>query len=151
GQLEPRTWDWSEGRPVGDAAALKPWFDSLARACGCTTLRLDAGDEMQGTALSNASFGRATIDAMNALGIDAAAIGNHEFDWSVDTLRARMREARYPFLSANITNSAGNARPEWAKPWTVVTKGNVKIAVIGLTTITTPTTTSPRNVLGLAF
>jgi 2',3'-cyclic-nucleotide 2'-phosphodiesterase (5'-nucleotidase family) len=151
GQLESRVWDWSQGRAVGGVAALKPWLDSLARACGCTSIRLDAGDEMQGTALSNATFGRGTIDAMNALGIDAAAIGNHEFDWSVDTLRSRMREAKYPFLSANITNTAGTARPDWATPWTLVTKNSVRIAVIGLTTTETPTATAPRNVQGLAF
>src|SRR5437667_251980 len=151
GQLEPRVWDWSEGRRVGGVAALKPWLDSLARVCGCTSVRLDAGDEMQGTLLSNATFGRGTIDAMNTLGIDAAAIGNHEFDWSVDTLRARMSEAKYPFLSANITNTAGTARPDWAKPWTLVTKYGVKIAIIGLTTTETPTSTDSRNIQGLAF
>jgi len=151
GQLDPRVWDWSGGRQVGGVAALKPWMDSLANACGCTSVRLDAGDEMRGTLVSDASFGRGAIDALNGLGIDAAAIGNHEFDWSVDTLRARMREAKYPFLSANITNSAGTARPDWATPWKLVTKGGVKIAVIGLTTIETPTSTLARNVQGLAF
>src|SRR6266699_2268844 len=151
GQLEPRVWDWSQNRPVGGVAALKPWLDSLAHVCGCASVRLDAGDEMQGTLLSNSTFGRGTIDALNALGIDAAAIGNHEFDWSVDTLRARMSEAKYPFLSANITNAAGTARPDWATPWTLVTKGGAKIAVIGLTTTETPTSTAPRNVQGLAF
>jgi 2',3'-cyclic-nucleotide 2'-phosphodiesterase (5'-nucleotidase family) len=130
---------------------MKPWLDSLARACGCTSVRLDAGDQMQGTALSNATYGRGTIDAMNALGMDAAAIGNHEFDWSVDTLKARMREAKYPFLSANITNTAGTARPDWATPWTLITKNGVRIAVIGLTTTQTPTATASRNVQGLAF
>jgi 5'-nucleotidase len=69
----------------------------------------------------------------------------------VDTLRARMREAKYPFLSANITNTAGTARPDWAMPWTLVTKNGVRIAVIGLTTTETPTSTTPRNVQGLAF
>ena len=151
GQLEPRVWDWSGGRQVGGVAALKPWLDSLANACGCTSVRLDAGDEMQGTALSNATFGRGTVAALDELGIDAAAIGNHEFDWSVDTLRARMREAKYPFLSANITNSGGTARPDWATPWKLVMKGGVKIAVIGLTTIETPTSTAARNIQGLAF
>src|SRR5439155_1403020 len=43
GALEARIWPWSDGRPVGGAAALKPWLDSLARACGCTTVRLDGG------------------------------------------------------------------------------------------------------------
>jgi 2',3'-cyclic-nucleotide 2'-phosphodiesterase (5'-nucleotidase family) len=151
GQLEPRVWSWSAGRPVGGAGALKTWLDSLGRACGCTTVRLDAGDEMQGTPLSNLTFGRASIQAMNAFGIDAAAIGNHEFDWSIDTLQARMRDARYRFVSANITNAAGTARPDWAEPWTLLTKGGTKIAVIGLTTRSTPTSTAPRNVQGLAF
>jgi len=151
GQLEPRVWDWSEGRPVGGVAALKPWLDSLTGACQCASVRLDAGDEMQGTALSNATYGRGTVDAMNRLGIDAAAIGNHEFDWSIDTLRARISEARYPFLSANITTAAGTARPDWATPWKLVTKSGVKIAVIGLTTTETPTSTASRNIQGLAF
>lgn len=151
GQLESRTWDWSEGRPVGGMAALKPWFDSLARACACTTVRLDAGDQMQGTALSNLTFGRTTIDALNTLGLDAAAIGNHEFDWSVDTLRARMREAKYAFVSANITNMTANARPDWATPWTLITKYGLRIAVMGLTTSATPTSTAARNIRGLAF
>jgi 2',3'-cyclic-nucleotide 2'-phosphodiesterase/3'-nucleotidase/5'-nucleotidase len=151
GQLESRVWDWSNGRAVGGAAVLKPWLDSLDKACRCTTIRLDAGDEMQGTPVSNLGYGRGTIAAMNALGIDAAAIGNHEFDWSIDTLRARMQDAHYKFVSANITDSAGRARPDWAVPWTLVTKAGVKIAVIGLTTTTTPTTTAPRNVRGLAF
>lgn len=151
GQLESRVWDWSNGRAVGGVAALKPWMDSLATACRCTTIRLDTGDEMQGTPVSNLNYGRGAIAALNAFGIDAAAIGNHEFDWSLDTLRARMRDARYKFVSANITDSGGSARPDWALPWTLVTKGTTKIAVIGLTTVTTPTSTAPRNVRGLAF
>jgi len=149
GQLEARVWDWSQGRAVGGVAAMKPWLDSLARGCGCTSVRLDAGDEMQGTALSNATFGRGTVDALNNLGVDAAAIGNHEFDWSVDTLRARMSEAHYPFLSANIT--MGTGRPDWATPWKLVTKNGIKIAVIGVTTTETPTSTAARHIQGLAF
>src|SRR3989440_3171229 len=151
GALEARSWPWSHGRAVGGAAALKPWLDSLARACGCTTVRLDGGDEMQGTLLSNFGFGLPAITAMNAFGIDAAAIGNHEFDWSVDTLRARMAGARYRFLAANISDTTGTARPGWAEPWTLISRGGLKIAVIGLALKATPTNTTPRNVQGLAF
>src|SRR5213594_3912296 len=150
GALEARAW-WSNGKLVGGAAALKPWLDSLARACGCTTVRLDGGDEMQGTLLSNYSYGRPAIAAMNAFGIDAAAIGNHEFDWSIDTLRARMAGARYPFLAANITDSATTVTPAWAEPWTVIERGGVRVAAIGLALPETPVNTAPRNVRGLAF
>src|SRR5881409_4136749 len=151
GALEPQTWPWSGGRAVGGAPALKAWFDTLSRACHCTTVRLDGGDEMQGTLLSNVGYGRAAVAALNAFGIDAAAIGNHEFDWSVDTLRARMAEAHYRFLAANITDSAGTARPDWAEPFTVIVRGGVRAAVIGLALPATPETTAPRNVRGLAF
>src|SRR3989442_5428866 len=151
GALASRPWPWSGGRAVGGAAALKIWIDSLARQCGCTSIRLDPGDEMQGTPISNFSYGRASIEALNAFGLDAAAIGNHEFDWSVDTLQARMKDARYPFVSANITDSTGTARPEWAEPWILIQRNGIKVAVIGLTTTSTPTTTAPRNVRGLAF
>jgi len=149
GALAPRTWGWSDGRAVGGAAALRPWLDSLAWDCGCTVVRLDAGDEMTGTPLSGFTWGRATIEAFNGLGIDAAAVGNHEFDWTVDTLRARIAEARYQFVSANLTDTAG-ARPPWVEPFTVISRG-VKVAVIGLTTTETPTATRPENVRGLRF
>ena len=151
GALEPQVWPWSGGRPVGGAAALKPWLDSLARMCGCTTLRLDAGDEMQGTLVSNYSFGRPAIAALNLFGIDAAAIGNHDFDWSVDTLRARMAGARYRLLAANITDSAGTARPDWAESWTLIERGGTRVAVIGVALPETPLNTASRNVRGLAF
>src|SRR3989454_447070 len=62
GALEPQVWPWSGGRAVGGAVALKSWLDSLTRTCRCATIRLDAGDEMQGTLISNYSFeiGRAS-------------------------------------------------------------------------------------------
>lgn len=150
GQLAPRTWDWSQGRPVGGAAALKTWLDSLTADCGCTAIRLDGGDEMQGTPISNFAYGKPVIQALNRMGIDAAAVGNHEFDWTIDTLKARMSEANYPFLSANITDATG-AKPSWVEPWTIITRGGMKVVVLGLTTTSTPTSSDPRLVAGLTF
>ncbi|HSD31192.1 MAG TPA: 5'-nucleotidase C-terminal domain-containing protein [Gemmatimonadales bacterium] len=150
GALEPRVWGWSQGQPVGGAAVIKTWLDNLAKDCGCTSVRLDGGDELQGTPLSNFTFGRPVIAAFNALAIDAATIGDRDFDWGVDTLVARAREARYPFVSANISDSAGRV-PDWVTPWTAVTRGGAKVAVIGLTTRSTPETTRPGNVDGLMF
>jgi 2',3'-cyclic-nucleotide 2'-phosphodiesterase (5'-nucleotidase family) len=150
GQLASKTWDWSQGRPVGGAVALRVWLDSLSKDCGCTSVRLDGGDEMQGTPVSNFAYGRPVIQALNRFALDAAALGNHEFDWGIDTLRARMGEASYPFLSANITDASG-ARPSWVEPWTIISRGGLKIVILGLTTTSTPTSTDPRNVAGLTF
>ncbi|MFI5372803.1 MAG: bifunctional metallophosphatase/5'-nucleotidase, partial [Candidatus Eisenbacteria bacterium] len=54
------------------------------------------------------------------------------------------------FVSANLTDSAGGGLG-WVQPWTVVTQGGARVAVIGLTTRSTPETTRPQNVAGLSF
>jgi 2',3'-cyclic-nucleotide 2'-phosphodiesterase (5'-nucleotidase family) len=150
GGLVARVQGWSNGREVGGAPALAGMMDRLQRECGCAELRLDAGDVMQGTPVSNLTYGRATIEAFDAMGYAAAAIGNHEFDWTVDTLMARMREARFPWLAANIRTASG-ARPAWARPWTMVRAGGLRVAIIGTASVLTPSVTRPDNVAGLRF
>jgi len=105
GALYPRTTTWSQGRQVGGVATLDAMMDSATAQCRCPTIRLDAGDEMQGTLESSLLYGRSTIQAMNRMKIAAAVIGNHELDWGIDTLRARMAEAKYPWLAANLVDT----------------------------------------------
>jgi 2',3'-cyclic-nucleotide 2'-phosphodiesterase (5'-nucleotidase family) len=93
GALRPTTYIWSEGRPVGGAVAMKAVMNRLEADCVCPTVRLDGGDQMQGTLESNLTMGASAVAVLNAIGLDAAAVGNHELDWGVDTLRARQREA----------------------------------------------------------
>jgi 2',3'-cyclic-nucleotide 2'-phosphodiesterase (5'-nucleotidase family) len=131
GALESRVHGWSAGRPAGGAAALKATLDRAAASCRCTVLRLDGGDQMQGSLGSNLVFGRSVVEVMNALGLDAAVVGNHELDWGLDTLRARMREAKYPWLAANVFDSATGRRPDWARPFAVLGRGGMRIAVVG--------------------
>jgi 2',3'-cyclic-nucleotide 2'-phosphodiesterase (5'-nucleotidase family) len=151
GRLDPQTYAWSGGRPVGGAPALKSAMDSAAARCRCPTLRLDAGDEMQGTLLSNLSFGRSTVLAFNRMGINAAAVGNHDFDWSVDTLRARMREASYPWLVANVVDSVSGRRPAWAQAWRMLEAGGFRVAVIGFVTRETKGIVRAGNLTGLTI
>jgi 2',3'-cyclic-nucleotide 2'-phosphodiesterase / 3'-nucleotidase / 5'-nucleotidase len=132
GSLLPKTD--SEGRRSGGLAALKGLMDSLDAECRCPVLRLDAGDQMQGTFLSNVTAGRSMIEALNQLDLTAAAIGNHEFDWSVDTLRRRMAESRYSWLAANVFDSASGRRPVWVTPYRIVQAGDLKVAVVGYIT-----------------
>ena len=74
---------------------------------------VDAGDEMQGSLLSNLQKGDPTIATYNAMGYDVATFGNHEFDWGKDVLAARVAEAAYPYVSANIVvrTTPATARP----------------------------------------
>lgn len=110
-----------------------------------TTLFLAAGDLMQGTSLSNLFDGRPVIEALSQMGLDASAVGNHEFDIGLAALRARAAEASFPFLAANIAGA------EIWRPSLVRTVGPLRVALFGLTTEETPVTTHPRNVPGLTF
>ncbi len=141
----------SAGRRAGGLPALKGLMDSLDADCGCPVLRLDAGDQMQGTFLSNVTAGRSMIAALNHLNLTAAAIGNHEFDWSVDTLRRRMAESQYTWLAANIFDSVSGRRPEWVTPYRMVQAGNLKVAIVGYITAEAKEAIKPRWSARLRF
>jgi 2',3'-cyclic-nucleotide 2'-phosphodiesterase (5'-nucleotidase family) len=135
-----RPFRGQDGDLIGGASALAAVMDSLEAACSCPTVRLDGGDQMQGTLDSNLTFGVSVVAAFNHLGLDAAAVGNHELDWGIDTLLARQREARYPWLAANVFRVEDGRRPEWAKPFTLIERDGVRVGVIGYATASTPRT-----------
>src|SRR5438093_11426250 len=66
-------------------------------------LILDAGDFSTVSFLADEFKGVPTIAAMSQIGYTSGTIGNHEFDYGQPALRMRLREARFPILSANIT------------------------------------------------
>jgi 2',3'-cyclic-nucleotide 2'-phosphodiesterase (5'-nucleotidase family) len=139
------------GRAAGGSAVLAAHFDSAAARFSGPTIVLSAGDDMQGTAISNLSWGRATIAAHNAAGYDAAALGNHEFDWGQDTLVARVRESRFPWLAANVFVARTRRQPEWVRPWVMIERGGVRTAVIGIALRTTPEIVLVGRTAGLEF
>ena len=102
------------------------------------TLVISSGDMFQGTAVSSMSRGRAVVDAMNYIGFDAMTIGNHEFDWGIDTVLAyrdgkiENGELDCPFLAANIVDKKTGELASWAKPYTVVEKAGIKVGIIGV-------------------
>lgn len=151
GRLLPQRPGWAGGRAVGGSAVLAAHFDSAAARFGGPTFVLSAGDDMQGTAISNLSWGRATIAAHNAAGYDAAAPGNHEFDWGLDTLRARVAESRFPWLAANVYAAGTQRQPEWLRPWTMLERGGVRLAVVGAALSGTPGLVMAGRTQGLEF
>jgi 2',3'-cyclic-nucleotide 2'-phosphodiesterase (5'-nucleotidase family) len=136
-------------------------INGVRTAVGADNVALfDGGDEMQGTLLSNYFKGESTIDIFNAVGYNAATIGNHEFDWGQTTLLSRTQQAAYPFVAANIV-SGSCAAGNWTlpaivdAPWitqTVGTPGNqIVLGVIGVSSQETPYITKAENVTGLCF
>lgn len=150
----PRSLSAWTSDPVGGAEWLGGWMDAIrrdARERGGEALLIDAGDAFQGTLISNQFQGRSVVDAFNAIGVAAAAVGNHEFDFGLPVLLERMQQARYPILSANVFKKGTRERPDWAKPSALLEVRGLKVGVIGLTTVDTPTVTNPLIVKDLEF
>jgi 2',3'-cyclic-nucleotide 2'-phosphodiesterase (5'-nucleotidase family) len=166
GQLEP------SGSNPGMARVAKVVNDIRTAVGAANVLLVDAGDEMQGSLLSNLGDGTPTgkglptIDVLKTMGYNVATFGNHEFDWGQPNLAARTAQAQptYPYVSANIVmNDTGNcATAGWTSPgfvtggpYTVLTVGTapntVKVAFIGVTTTETPIITVATATAGLCF
>ncbi len=164
GQLEP------SGSNPGMARVAQVVNDIRTAVGAPNVLLVDAGDEMQGSLLSNLGDGTPTgkgiptIATYNAMGYNVATFGNHEFDWGQVNLANRTAEATYPYVSANIvTNDTGNcATAGWTTPafidggpFQVLTVGTapnqLKVAFIGVTTTETPIITVATSTAGLCF
>lgn len=150
GALEDGGREPGSGRPWGGAIALAARVRAERQAEQGAVFLLDAGDAWQGTPASDFSYGRSTVEYLNRLGVDAAALGNHEFDWGIDTLRARLAEMRFPMLAANVYEMDGG-RPAWARGTAIVARGGIRLGIIGFITPDTPKVTLPQNVESLRF
>ncbi len=145
-------------------------FIDAARAAraedGGAVLVIDAGDMWQGTLESNLREGDPVLRAYNAIGITAAAVGNHEFDFGPvgekaipisdsddprGALKQRAAEARFPLLAANIIDDATGEPVTWpnTRPSIIVDVQGIKVGVIGVLTIRGLQTTIAANTVGL--
>ena len=134
GALEPVRDAADSSVVLGGVAVLDAIMDSAGARCRCPTLRLDAGDMLQGTLASTLDHGRTMLAAAKGMGIAVATLGNHELDWGQDTLRARLRESPFPWVSANLFDSATGRRVPWVASHRFVTVGGLRVAVVGYMT-----------------
>ncbi len=102
------------------------------------TLFIAGGDILQGTLISNYFNGASTIDALNTIGLDAFVLGNHEFDWGLETVTSYFNpnttelKANFPLLGANVFIQGTTTRPDHIDAYTIVQKGNIKVGIIGV-------------------
>ncbi|MBG6238910.1 5'-nucleotidase [Mycetocola sp. CAN_C7] len=118
------------------------------------SLFLSAGDNIGASLFASSSlFDQPTIDVLNALGLAAAAVGNHEFDQGYDDLVDRVMNdganARFPYLGANVYLE-GTTTPA-LEEYAIFDVDGVDVAVIGAVTEETPTLVSPDGIADLAF
>jgi 5'-nucleotidase / UDP-sugar diphosphatase len=135
----------------GAAAMMQHWRDEEGYTEDGSFLLLSGGDTWTGPALSTWFDGEPTIEVLNAMHYDAAAIGNHEFDFGPEGLRERTAQAEFPFLAANLLDAETGERSDLALPYVIQEVGDVQVGIIGLASIRTPKTTMPTHVEGLTF
>ncbi|MEV6501176.1 bifunctional metallophosphatase/5'-nucleotidase [Streptomyces prunicolor] len=148
-------WDYFKNAEYSDAkgnamglARVSTLVNQIRQEKGRrNTLLLDAGDTIQGTPLT---YYFAKVDpitakggpvhpmaqAMNAIGYDAAALGNHEFNYGIETLRKFEDQCRFPLLGANALDAKTLKPafpPYFIKKFQVPGAPPVKVAVLGLT------------------
>ena len=107
-------------------------------------LLVDAGDHIQGTAYGSMDKGETIIELMNAAGYDVATLGNHEFDYGMGGCKNAVQLANYPYVSANFYNEKNGENIGLVlDPYKIITAGDEKIAIIGITTPETFTKSTP--------
>ena len=99
---------------------------------------IDGGDEIQGTIMTDDIANKTpenehpVMTAMNYMGYDSMTVGNHEFNWGIETMKQILSQAEFPVLGANILDRDGNYVT--GKGWTILERGGLRIAVIGVCT-----------------
>ena len=143
---------WHNEQGEYGMAARKTLLDNLraqAKAKGQQVILLSGGDINTGVPESDMQVAEPDFKGMSLLGYDAMAIGNHEFDNPISVLEKQHEWANFPLLSANIIDKATG---EYAYQATsVIQKGDISIALIGLTTTDTEVIGNPEYISHLAF
>jgi len=111
---------------------------------------IDCGDFFQGSVESFLSRGLVMARVAAAMKYDAFVVGNHEFDWGVETLRKFYREARIPVLSSGLVTPPGFSLP-FAEPWLVREIEGVRLVIVGLTNPLIPNWSRPRLLGEICF
>ena len=123
---------------IGSVARIKTVMDEIRTAVGEeNVIYVDGGDSPYNTTLANVTMGKVSVDALNALGLDATVLGNHDFDYSLENLLSLRDRAAYAMLSANTKFREGkNYEGEADYPfgdYITIEAGGVKFGIFGVT------------------
>ena len=149
---------------AGGAAYLATHVRQLEAAAD-HALVLSTGDNIGASPLASALFhDEPTIEVLNAIGVQASVVGNHEFDEGLAELQRIQRGgchpvdgcqfrdsfegADFPYLGANVTDTKGKPA---LLPFSVEVRGGVPVGIIGVTLKGLPDVVVPSAVAGLRF
>ena len=130
----------------GGIARVKSAIDSRrAELEGKNVLTLDAGDQFQGSLFYTTYKSAPIADFMNAIGFDAMAIGNHEFDDGPEELAKFIDALQFPMISGNTLAGLDSPVADKFKPYIVKEFGDEKVAVVSVLATDTDETSSPGD------
>jgi len=121
-----------------------------AEASGAGVLFVDSGDWFQGTPEGQHEGGTPFARALALAGYDALCVGNHEFDLGLAALERLLERARPPAVLANAARAGGAGLSGGIRPWRIVERAGLRIALVGLVTTATPELTH-RDARALEF
>ena len=124
-------------------AAMKGDYE----ARGAQVILADAGDYSQGTVYVSVNKGKDAVTMMNAAGYDVATIGNHEFDYGYAQLKSNLNSAGFKVVCANVLQDGSPV----FDAYTMINKGGVQVAFVGLETPEAQTKANPALIQGLTF
>lgn len=130
-------------QPLQGGVARRYTAIQQVKAEGGNVILVDAGDAFQGTLFFNQWQGEEEAHFMNALGYQAMAVGNHEFDAGPAVLANFIQIADFPVLSANVDVSAEPALAGLLPAYTILEVAGEKVGALGLTTEDTAFISSP--------
>ena len=107
------------------------------------TLFMMAGDTISPSVESITHKGAQMIEAWNAIGLDYATFGNHEFDFGPDVLVDRIKESKFSWIAANVIDTRTGQPFGDAKRYVVREFGGVKVGLFGLVLPETKITSKP--------
>ncbi len=142
---------WKNDKGEYGFSVLKTAIDDVRKevaAQGGTVILLHAGDFNTGVPESDLQNAKPDIEGLNDMKFDALALGNHEFDNPLQLLDKQERWAKFPFLSANVRYKNGKFL---VKPYTIIQRGGLKFAVVGLTTEDTAKLGNPEYLGNVTF
>ena len=155
GNLYP--FDYFQNRAANRGLAKVGTLVKQVRAETPHTLLVDCGDTIQGTSLAyyfarkDTSQPNPTIALMNALGFDAMATGNHEFNFGLDVLWRAKRESSFPWLSANIRQDYFPGDDAYFPSHLIKEVAGVRVGIVGFITPGVPNWEQPENYKGYSF
>ena len=115
------------------------------------TIIVSAGDNYQGSAMSNLMYGEPVSAVFKEMGIELSAVGNHEFDWGINRINKWAEDGGFTFVCTNIYDKRTDQPVDWAEPFAIIEKEGVKVGFIGLATPETAYKTLKANVENYEF